>query len=364
MKKTTFLILKILCLCSVSTCAQKNDYTMAEKNEKHKELNDLRRMAIAAKQSQESIQENFKKASDMEDTKKYLAALPFINDEVAARKALPLFQDRLQEVSVRIMAMEKVTNILVNDTAFITTCLDILKDRTNDPVLRKAALNTLKILRFSSQQLRAMNAEYMDALRKLIDDPENILRVAAVETLALNKDEYVQRRLMEDITKPEQTIVSRAKAIQLLGHDIHAEQFPIVRMILEEKTATESEKIEAIHVLGKDPTSKDLLKNLMLDKKQSQEIRLSSASALQAAQPETFINVAKEVILNEKEDKGLRVLCLNGIIQNIDHKDLENDDEFLQAVSKLGTNGLSRELKKVSKIYVDRMNLKKGKAKE
>ena len=106
------------------------------------------------------------------------------------------------------------------------------------------------------------------------------------------------------------------------------------------------------------------MKDLMLDKKQDKEIRLTSASALQAAQPETFITAAKEVVLNEKEDKGLRVLCLNGIMQNIDHKDLENDDDFLHRVSKLRTMSLSTELKKVSKRYVERMNLRKGKGKD
>jgi hypothetical protein len=335
-----------------------------ENNEKAKDISDLRRLANTAKQHQDTTQENFKQASDTEDIRNTLANLPFINDEIAARKALSLLQDKRNPVKLRIMAMQRITNIFINDTAFITTCLNILNDRSDDLAIRNTALNTLRTLRFGSRQLMAMNAEFRNVMRSLLDDPDNNLRSIAAETLALEKDEYVQRRLLEDISKPEQTIMPRAKAIQLLGHDIHAEQFPIVRSILEEKTATESEKIEAIHVLSKDPSSKDLLKNLMLDRNQNQEIRLTSASALQAAQPETFIDASKSVILNEKEDKGLRVLCLNGIMQNLDNKDLLNDDEFLQNVTRLGNVSLYPELKKVSKRYVDSMSLRKGKDKK
>lgn len=326
--------------------------------DKEKYLQELRAGIDAEKRKNESMLENFKSASNSSEYKAALLAISVINNEDAVLKAKSLVLDKQEDVSVRILALQKVVTALSADADFLDTCLDLLQDKTEDDYLRMAAFNVLKILRFSSGQFAAIRPDYMSILRALLDDPNVTLRAMAAEDLAMSKDEYVQRRLLAELETGEEKIVQRAKSIQLLGYDLHAEHFPIVRQILQDETASETEKVEAIHVLAKDPSSKELLKNLMLDKTQEKEVRLSSASALQAAQPEEFISVAQEVVLDEKEDKDLRIVSLNGLLQHIESDALKDNEEFLQRVSNLRTITVSPELKRVSKTYVDRMNLR------
>lgn len=329
-------------------------------SDKDKYVQELRERIEAEKKRNDAMLESFKEASDLAQLKASLIALSAIrDDEAAVQKAMMLVRDKQMDASIRILALQKVRGGLSNNLDFLRTCLDLLADSTNDRDLRIAVFDTLKAASFGSTQFATLRPEYMSLLRTLLDDPDATIKAMAAEDLALNKDEFVQRRLLAELQTREEKIVSRAKAIQLLGHDIHAEHFPIVKKILEEETASETEKIEAIHVLAKDPSSKELLKNLMLDKTQVKEIRLSSATALHALQPEEFINAAKQVVVNEKEDKDLRIVSLNAMMQHLDTDALKKDDEFLKNVSKLRTLSLSPGLKKVSRIYTERMTQKK-----
>lgn len=328
--------------------------------DKEKYVQELRDRIDAEKRQNESMLENFKSAANSPEYKTALLAISFIEDEEAVLKAMMLVRDKQEDVSVRILALQKVVIALSADADFLNTCLDLLQDRTNDEALRITAFNVLRGLRFSSGQFAAIRPDYMSVLRTLLDDQNDTLREMAAEDLAMSKDEYVQRRLLAELKSGEEKIVQRAKAIQLLGYDIHAEHFPIVRKILRQETATEVEKVEAVHVLAKDPSSAELLKNFMLDKTQEKEVRLSSASALHAAQPEEFIRTAKEVVLDENEDKDLRIVSLNGMMQHTESDALKTDEEFLEGISNLRMNTTSPALKKVSKTYIDRINIKKN----
>lgn len=321
--------------------------------DKRQYLRNLRAHHSEQLRQNESKLERFRSAIIPADLKAALTELPFLTEPDDVAKAMDLIRDASQDATIRTLALQKVANALINDPALPAVCLQILQDAANATGLRVAALNVLMTLSFSSRQFAAARAEYIAALRTLIDDQDQQVRAMAVEQLAVYKDEYVQRRLLEELRTNNSTIIPRAKAIQLLGYDIHAEHYPIVREVLISDDATETEKIEAIHVLANDPSSANLLADLMTDKKQQKEIRLSSAAALQAANPQQFVQVAKQVIMDQKEDKDLKVITLNGIMQHADAPFMQHDPEFITHVTNMKAHSLSPALKKAAKRYVD-----------
>lgn len=321
--------------------------------DKRQYLRDLRARHSEQLRQNESKLERFRSAIIPADLKAALTELPFLTEPDDVSKAMEIIRDANQDASIRTLALQKVINALINDPALTAVCLQLLQDAANTTGLRVAALNVLMTLSFSSRQFAAIRAEYIAALRTLIDDHDQQVRAMAVEQLAVYKDEYVQRRLLEELRINNPTIIPREKAIQLLGYDIHAEHYPIVRDILLSDDATDTEKREAIHVLANDPSSANLLAELMTDKKQQKEIRLSSAAALQAANPQQFVHVAKQIILDPKEDKDLKVITLNGIMQHADADFMEHDPGFITHVTNMRAHSLSPALKKAAKRYVD-----------
>ena len=192
----------------------------------------------------------------------------------------------------------------------------------------------------------------MALLRSLLNDPDSSLREMAAEELAKYKDEFCIKKVADGLTKQGAPIVNDAKAIQLLGYDIHAEHYPIVRSLLQNPASDEATKLEAIHVLANDPESKQLLINLMLDKKQDKEIRMSSAIGVQSAYPQDFIRIAKPLVLDDGEEKDMRIATLNALMLNRDKTALYADEKFLAKVSGLNILTKSPELKKMSLRYL------------
>src|SRR5437667_255576 len=97
---------------------------------------------------------------------------------------------------------------------------------------------------------------------------DRLLTSAAATSSAGDEDEYVQRRLIEGLERRSKALVPAAKAVQLLGYDVHAEYFPLLRQIVRQPP-TRAAKREAVRLLGADPASKQLLLDLFKDKRES-----------------------------------------------------------------------------------------------
>ena len=102
--------------------------------------------------------------------------------------------------------------------------------------------------------------------------------------LAKEHDEYAQRRLHKRLQKRSKTLVPPAKAIQLLGYDIHAEHYLILKKIVKNPPSVAAKK-QAVRLLGTDNSSKALLKRIRKDKNEAPDVRAVSATALQALDP-------------------------------------------------------------------------------
>jgi hypothetical protein len=132
-------------------------------------------------------------------------------------------------------------------------------------------------------QFPGKRPDYLATLRSIIEDPDAQLRRRAIGILAREKDEYVQRRLIEGLEQRSRALVPAAKAIQFLGYDVHAEYFPLLRRIIEQPPSRAAKR-EAVRLLSADPAATDLLVTLLNDKQQDPEVSTPTVDRDLAAQ--------------------------------------------------------------------------------
>ena len=240
----------------------------------------------------------------------------------------------------------------VNDhPELIDTLLAYLDDAGNPPDRRLAVLNLLQEISFRMVGFPAKRPDYLAALRSIIDDPDSQLRRVAIGILAREKDDYVQRRLVDGLEGKSKALVPAAKAIQFLAYDVHSEYFPLAKRIVE-KPPNRGAKVEAIRLLAADPSAKDLLVGILADPSEKPEVKMAGAVALQSLDPEEFERQARRIVLDDDEDDQLRALSLNALTYFGNPATQSEDDELARRVESLNSQSRSRSVKKAAAGYL------------
>jgi HEAT repeat protein len=193
--------------------------------------------------------------------------------------------------------------------------------------------------------------EYLAALRSIVDDPDRTLRRRAVGALAREKDEYVQRRLIDGLEGHEKPLVPTAKAIQLLGNDVHAEFLPVIRRYVEDPPSQSARK-EAIRLLAADPTASDLLLSILRDRGENADVRRISAIALHSLAPDVVLEQARRIAVDETEPPELRAWALTTLTHFDDQGAASGD--MAGRVAELGEQSSSRQVKKAARAFVSK----------
>jgi hypothetical protein len=265
--------------------------------------------------------------------------------------AVEVLRDKHESIELRTQALEPIGITLATRHDLIDVVLSMLRDATEPVELRKAALRTLQQASFRAVAFAPKRPDYLAALRSLIDDKDADLRRRVIGILAREADEYVQRRLIEGLEQPSKALVPAAKAIQFLGYDIHAEHFPILREIVRRPPNRAAQK-EAVRLLGSDPSSKDLLAEILEDKSESPDVRNVSAIALQTLDPDQFEELAKRIALDDTEDDRLRASCISALTHFANPATLTDNAEFTRGVEQLREKSPSRQVKQATAAYI------------
>ena len=271
------------------------------------------------------------------------------HDEVA--EALDVVNDTEEDAELRASALYAIDIEVGKRPDLIDMVIGLLRDSTAPEVLRLAALRVLQQISFSGSAFYQKRPEVFDALRAVSDDQDASLRQEALESLAQNYDEYAQRRLLEGLENSRQALVSPEKAIQLLGYDIHAEHYPILRDIVQNPPSPEA-KEEAVRLLATDPTSKELLTSLLKDKDERREVRNASAAALKSLAPEEFEEQAKEIVLDDDEYDDIRATAINALTLFADQEAL--DPELIGRVEQLSEEAPSEKVERTANRFLRR----------
>jgi hypothetical protein len=270
-------------------------------------------------------------------------------DEVA--ELSKLIRDKDEDVELRIRALDAISREAGEHEELFDVALELVQDNNQPIELRRSALSFLQQISFGSTSFAAKRPNYLAVLRSIVDDQDAKLRRQAMGILAREKDEYVQRRLIEGLEHRSKALIPPAKAIQLLGYDIHAEHYPILRQIVQ-RPPNRSAKKEAVRLLAADASSKDLLIEILRDKGESSEVRQISAIALQSLAPTEFEDIAKQIVLDNNEDNALRATCINALAHFANPATLSEDSTLDERVEQLSKETSSRQLKQASRSYI------------
>ena len=232
----------------------------------------------------------------------------------------------------------------------VAELLSTLRNRDESLTVRAAALDALAALDFLGPRFAPFRAGYTDALREIATDEKPELRERALELLAIDKDPYAHDVLVKGLKRPQDALVSEAKAIQLLGYDDHAETVPLVRRVY--KRATGPAREEALRVLATDPKSAPLFARVLKDKSETRGARQLSASGLQSLNPEAFDRAARQIVADEGDYDDIRATAVAALAHGRETREKPTDTKLVQTVQKAGETTRSRALKSATRRFL------------
>ncbi|MGH3921094.1 MAG: hypothetical protein ACRDSG_18980 [Pseudonocardiaceae bacterium] len=280
-----------------------------------------------------------------------VAAVAEDDDDLTA--AVAVIRDSGADALLRSAALQLISIDIDKNPELIEPLLELLRDGTMPAEVRVAVLNVLQQISFRAVLFPAIRPEYLATLRSIIEDPDAQLRRRAIGILAREKDEYIQRRLVEGLERRSAPLVPAAKAIQFLGYDVHAEYFPMLRRIIEHPPSPAAKK-EAVRLLAADPDAADLLLSILQDRSENPEVRKLSAIALQAVTPDRFAVQARRIVLDDEEDEQLRALSISALTYFASPATVAEDGELTGRIEQLRTESASRQMKQATAGYLSR----------
>jgi len=270
-----------------------------------------------------------------------------------ATAAIAVLRDGEADEPLRSAALQVISGAVEERPELIDTLLEVLRDAARPADVRMAVLDVLQQISFRMAAFPAKRPDYLATLRSVIDDPDAELRQRAIGILAREKDEYVQRRLIDGLERRSEALVPTEKAIQYLGYDIHAEYFPLLRRIVEDPP-TPAARTEAVRLLAADPSSTDLLLTILSDKTEGSDVRRISAIGLQSAAPGRFEEQARRIVLDDDEDDQLQAMSITALTHFSNPETLSRDDELTDRIALLRTKPPSGDVEQAAAGYLSK----------
>lgn len=220
------------------------------------------------------------------------------------------FADPGVPTDARTAAIDSAGLDAITRPEVVNALIAVLADTSDRPGVRRAALATLKQLSFAIGEFAPYEAEFRSALRVAATDSDPQLAETSLEVLALHRDDYAQQVVLAGLEDPSRAVVSRQRALRLLGHDLHAAQYPMLRDLVAEKATEPVERVTALRLLAADADSAPVFEQLVADRSEDTEVRATSAVALHNLDPARFAATAERVVLDPDDDDDLRAVCL------------------------------------------------------
>lgn len=295
------------------------------------------------------------KSMPLDERRMALESAGVLRDEDEVTEAIDIIRDREEDAELSAAALRSISMEVGKRHDLLDLVIGLLRDSGEPGVVRRTALQVLKQSSFRASVFNPKRPEYLAALRTVIDDQDASLRQQALETLAQEKDEYAQRRLLEGLTDPSEALIPPENAVQLLGYDIHAGHYPILREMVQDPPSPEA-KQEAVRLLAADPTSKELLADLLRDKGESREVRNISASGLRSLAPVEFEQQAREIVLDDDEHDDLQATAIDALTLFADQEVLSQDTELSERIEQLREQSPSEKVVRTADKFISRQS--------
>ena len=240
-------------------------------------------------------------------TKKSAGKPPTVGSQIAE------ITNRRYGVPRRTKAIRRAARGAVHHPRLMKTLLDLLADPAEKDQVRKAALQAIRANTFHPVQFRRYAPAFYEALRTAATDNDPELRMFALDILALRKDEYAQRLLVEGLRHPRKALVPPVKALQMIGYDAHSEFYPLLRDIAQSSKRRPAVRQMALRLLAADSDSTDIFRTIVEDKNEEKSARVTSAVALQSLAPKEFARLATRLVDDDDDDDDVRASVLTTV---------------------------------------------------
>lgn len=210
--------------------------------------------------------------------------------------------DAIGQAAVRAVKRPRLMNALI----------EVLTDPSENVEVRLGALSAIEAASFKTVEFRPYGPAYHSALRAAATDPDETLRAQALDILALNKDSYAQQLLTDGLRDPRSALVRPVDAIRMLGYDVHAGVFPLLREIVETSRQAPVRRA-ALRLLAADSGSRALMRRIASDRNADKNSRSIAVLALQSLAPRDFARVSRSIVLDDDEDDEVRATVISAI---------------------------------------------------
>lgn len=256
-----------------------------------------------------------------------------------------VLRDARSSVADRAEALTRLRSVYHLDEGTFEAVLHCALNTEEPAELRVTALHLLELWRFVTATVRARRADYLAALRTLVDDRVPEIRNSALTVLAKEKDGYAQERLLKSLQDPNAELLPEHRALQLLAYDLHGSFLPMVRRIAEETRDVVS-KSQAIRLLGTDPASADYLAQVLRQKREPGRVRQAAAAALQSLAPAEFERAAGEIATDESDDEVVRATCVTGLAHFGNQAGIAGSEELYERLGQAAARAVAEPLKR------------------
>ncbi|WP_166922964.1 tyrosinase family protein [Flavobacterium poyangense] len=268
------------------------------------------------------------------DSQLRLAALASVDEPIGELDSLArIVTDKKEPAGVRAGVAQLLTRYLGHTIEFVRVLIRILTDLSEPAELRKTVILQIRALTLEGPAFKQFRPIVIDGLRKVIRDKDKQIALEAIDLLAYQKDEWLQRVLIEGLENADKAIVSDETAVYYLSLDPH-NFLDLFRKVAEE-SSDEKAKIMAIHALSSDTSSADFLLSVFENKAESSEVREAAAHALDAQNPELLLAKSVEAFKDDEEQDHqlLTVLLSKLTLQDQDGLNkIRNDEELLNKI--------------------------------
>ena len=202
----------------------------------------------------------------------------------------------------------------------IKALLRVLATPEEPGELRLAALTVLQQCSVQVAAFRPYAADFTTALRTATVSELSELREQAMDLLALHSDPSVQQMLVDGLRNPNTATVEPAKALRMLGYDLHAEHYGLLHDIVQTSSQPQLRRM-ALKLLAADSGAKDTFARIAADRSDDPVARSTSAVALQALAPQEFDSLAKTIVADDDDHDDVRATVLSALAHNPDDAD-------------------------------------------
>jgi hypothetical protein len=245
---------------------------------------------------------------------------------------------------------------LADGTDGLRQAIDVMKDASQPVEKRAEALRIVQAASFGDEQFDAVRTEYVEALRALTTDEEIQLRQRALGLLARLHDSYAEKVLMAGLKEPEKAAVPASDALHYLSYNLHSGVQAMAKSLFD-TSKDQGVRQQALRLMANDPQSLKTIQKTLADKKETVEVRQTSAEALHALDPSAFQKWASKAVLDKTENDDVVATSLTALQHFGDAKQISANTALRARLDEMSTGKSAPKLKRMAKMISSKYGL-------